>query len=396
MSSILSQAQDLKEFSISLRRDLHTHPELGFQELRTAEIAARELRDLGYAVTEKVGKTGVVGILTGDESGPTIMLRFDMDALPIREETGADYTSQIPGVMHACGHDGHVSIGLTVARLLAQQKSNLNGKVKLVFQPAEEGLGGAAAMIADGVLENPRPDAALGLHLWNDHPVGWAAVTAGPFMTGADMFRVNITGKGGHGAIPNETIDPLLAGAQVVTALQSVVSRNISPFDFAVVSITRFQAGTSFNIIPSEAELLGTVRTFKIEVRTKVHDRMRAIVESVCTGMGCQGKIDFFDVTPPVVNAETVTGIVRDAIVNLIPEMQIDVNFQGSASEDMALFLQEVQGCFFFIGSGPVDHEKRFGHHHPRFDIDENVLPQASAIMTQAAINLLDSLAAHR
>ncbi|MHB1338758.1 MAG: M20 metallopeptidase family protein, partial [Bellilinea sp.] len=244
MPSILSHAQELKEFSISLRRDLHMHPELGFQEVRTAGIVADELRNLGYAVTEKVGKTGVVGMMTGDESGPTVMLRFDMDALPIVEETGADYASQTPGVMHACGHDGHVTIGLTVARLLVQQKSNLKGKVKLVFQPAEEGLGGAAAMIEDGVLEYPRPDAALGLHLWNDHPVGWAAVTAGPFMTGADMFRIKITGKGGHGAIPNETIDPLIAGTQVVSALQSVVSRNISPFDFAVVSITRFQAGT--------------------------------------------------------------------------------------------------------------------------------------------------------
>ncbi|MHB8933917.1 MAG: M20 metallopeptidase family protein [Bellilinea sp.] len=396
MPSILSHAQKLKEFSISLRRDLHMHPELGFQEVRTAGIVADELRNLGYAVTEKVGKTGVVGMMTGDESGPTVMLRFDMDALPIVEETGADYASQTPGIMHACGHDGHVTIGLTVARLLVQQKSNLKGNVKIVFQPAEEGLGGAAAMIEDGVLEYPRPDAALGLHLWNDHPVGWAAVTAGPFMTGADMFRIKITGKGGHGAIPNETIDPLIAGTQVVSALQSVVSRNISPFDFAVVSITRFQAGTSFNIIPSEAELLGTVRTFKSDVRVKVHDRMLAIVESVCTGMGCRGEIEFFDITPPVVNAEYVTGIVRDAIVNVIPEMKIDSAFQGSASEDMALFLQEVQGCFFFIGSGPVDSEKRFGHHHPKFDIDEDVLPQAAAIMTQAAINLLDSLAATR
>lgn len=396
MSSILSQAQDLKEVSISLRRDLHMHPELGFQEFRTAEIVARQLQDLGYAVTERVGTTGVVGNLTGDESGPTVMLRFDMDALPILEETGADYASQTPGVMHACGHDGHVSIGLTVARLLVQQKSNLKGKVKLVFQPAEEGLGGAAAMIEDGVLENPSPDAALGLHLWNDHPVGWAAVTAGPFMTGADMFRIKITGKGGHGAIPNETIDPLLAGTQVVTALQSVVSRNISPFDFAVVSITRFQAGTSFNIIPSEAELLGTVRTFRSEVRSKVHNRMQSIVESVCTGMGCRGEIEFFDVTPPVVNAEIVTGIVRDAILNVNSEMQVDSAFQGSASEDMALFLQEVQGCFFFVGSGPVEHEKRYGHHHPKFDIDEDVLPLAAAIMTQAAINLLESLAVNR
>lgn len=393
MADILSDAQELKEFTIGIRRDLHAHPELGFEEVRTAGIVAAQLRKYGYQVVENVGKTGVVGILSGEQPVPVIMLRFDMDALPIVEETGAEYSSRIPGVMHACGHDGHVAIGLLTARLLQQHKSALRGTVKLVFQPAEEGLGGAAAMIADGVLENPKPTAALGMHLWNDHPVGWAAVTPGPFMAGADLFKIRISGKGGHGAIPDETIDPLLAGTQVVSALQSVVSRNVSPFDFAVVSVTRFQAGTSFNIIPSDAELLGTVRTFKPDIRARVLQRMKEIVEQISGGMGCNSGIEISDVTPPVVNADNPAQAVRDAIREIMPDMTIDSTFHSSASEDMALFLRQVPGCFFFIGSGPAASEKRFGHHHPKFDIDERALPISAAIMTRTAIDLLASLA---
>lgn len=396
MADILSDAQELKEFTIGIRRDLHAHPELGFEEVRTARIIAAELRKYGCQVVENVGKTGVVGILTGEQPGPVIMLRFDMDALPIVEETRADYSSQTTGVMHACGHDGHVAIGLLTARLLQQHKSAVHGTVKLVFQPAEEGLGGAAAMIADGVLENPKPDATLGLHLWNDHPVNWAAVTPGPFMAGADLFKIRITGKGGHGAIPDETIDPLLAGTQVVTALQSIVSRNVSPFEFAVVSVTKFQAGTSFNIIPGDAELLGTVRTFKPNIRARVLQRMEEIVKSVNRGMGCNSEIEIFDVTPPVINADRPAQVVRDAIREMMPEMTIDSTFQSSASEDMALFLRQIPGCFFFIGSGPADSEKRFGHHHPMFDIDERALPIGAAIMARAAIDLLESLTAQK
>ncbi len=393
MPNILDSAQDLKDWTISIRRDLHAHPELGFQEVRTAGVVARELRSLGYEVREKIGKTGVTGTISGDSGGPAVMLRFDMDALPIQEETGAAYASQNPGVMHACGHDGHMSVGLTVARLLKQYRAALKGTVMLVFQPAEEGLGGASAMLADGVLEPTKPQAALGLHLWNEHPVGWAAVTAGPFMAGAEFFRIRITGKGGHGAMPDETIDPLLSGAQVVTALQSVVSRNISPFEFAVVSVTKFQAGTSFNIIPGEAELLGTIRTFNPEVQAKVERRMSEIVESVSKGLGCLGEIEFFENTPAVVNDDLAARVVRQAVEKITPDVKIDPAYRTSVSEDMALFLQAVSGCYFFLGSGKPNAGQRFGHHHPKFDIEESVLPLGAAIMTQAAIDLLATLA---
>jgi len=389
MHPILARALELKARTIDWRRDLHTHPELGFQEVRTAGVIAAELARLGYIVKHGIGKTGVVGLLQGGKPGPCVMLRFDMDALPIQEQSGAAYASVNAGVMHACGHDGHVAVGLTAANLLKELQPSLDGTIKLVFQPAEEGLGGAEAMIQDGVLHDPIPQAALGLHLWNDQPVGWAAATAGPFMAGADMFKIKITGKGGHGAMPHLTADPVLAAVQVVAAMQSVISRNVSPFDSAVVSVTQIQAGTSFNIIPGDAELAGTIRTYTREVRELVHTRIRSIVESISQGMGCQGEVQLVEYTPPVVNAPEITRIVQEAIHAVAPEIQLSTDARSSASEDMALFLQKVPGCFFFIGSGVADATQRFGHHHAKFDIDENVLPIAAAIITQAALNLM-------
>jgi len=389
MLPILSRAQEFRERTVKFRRDFHSHPELGFSEVRTAGIIADELRQLGYEVQEGVGKTGVVGLLQGEFPGKCLMLRFDMDALPITEETGTGYSSHNPGIMHACGHDGHVSIGLTVARILHEQQATMAGTIKLVFQPAEEGLGGAEAMIADHVLETPLPDAALGLHLWNEHPAGWIAVKDGPFMAGADMFRIRIKGKGGHGAMPQATIDPILAGAQLVNAIQSIVSRNISPLDSAVVSITSFHAGTSYNIIPETVEMLGTVRTFTPEVRQIIHSRMVTVIDSVSTTFGCSSELEFINSTPPVINAAPITEIVRKAASEVVPEYQIDSSYQSTVSEDMAIFLQRIPGCFFFIGSAPENPSLRYGHHHPKFDIDENVLPVASAILAHAALDFL-------
>lgn len=393
MHHMLARAQELKPFAVKVRRDLHTHPELGFKEVRTASIVANELRQSGYSVQEGVGKTGVVGILEGEKPGPCVMLRFDMDALPVQEETGAEYASIYPGVMHACGHDGHTAIGLTVARLLRENMASIHGTVKLVFQPAEEGLGGAEAMVIDGVLENPKPVAAFGLHLWNERPVGWAAVTDGPFMAGADMFRITISGTGGHGAIPQEVHDPIVAGAQLVTALQTIVARNVSPFDSAVVSVTAFNAGSSYNVIPPEVVLLGTVRSYKPRVRSRVVDRMNRLVEMVCSAMECQGEIEIVEFTPPVINQAEPAKVVETSISEIAPEVVIDREFKSSASEDMSIFLNAIGGCFFFLGSGPADEVKRYGHHHPKFDIDEDVLPLAAAILAHAAIKFLENQA---
>ena len=229
MNNFLDEAQALFEYTRNLRRDFHKHPEIGLKEFRTANIVAKELSGLGMEVKTGVGQTGVVGLIEGKAPGPVVLLRVDMDALPIQEETGAEYASENPGLMHACGHDGHVAVGLTVARILNEHRNEFCGTVKMVFQPGEEGLGGAEKMIADGVLQDPPADVALGLHVWNEKPVGWIGVVPGPVMAAADTFTVKITGRGGHGAVPDLTADPIVAAAQVVTALQSIVSRNVPP-----------------------------------------------------------------------------------------------------------------------------------------------------------------------
>jgi amidohydrolase len=229
MPDFVSEAQSLFEYSQSLRRDFHAHPELGFQEVRTAGIVARELNTLGLEIQTGIAGTGVVALLKGAKSGPVILVRADMDALPIVEETGAIYASQNPGVMHACGHDGHTAILLTVARMLHAHRHEFAGTVKFMFQPAEEGLGGAEKMIEGGVLENPEVDVALGLHIWNERPVGWFGIANGPAMAGAEIFKIKVVGKGGHGAAPHLALDPVLVAAQIVTALQGIVARNVAP-----------------------------------------------------------------------------------------------------------------------------------------------------------------------
>jgi amidohydrolase len=391
MPDYLSEAQELFEFTRFLRRDFHRHPELGFQEVRTAGVVARTLTELGLEVTTGVGKTGVVALLEGARPGPVVMLRFDMDALPIVEQTGVEYASGNPGVMHACGHDAHTAIGITVARILNLHRQELCGTVKFVFQPAEEGLGGAEGMIADGVLDNPKPVFALGLHVWNEKPLGWLGAVSGPEMAAAEIFHVRIIGRGGHGAIPNLTIDPVPAAAQVITALQNIVSRNVSPLQTAVVSVTTVHGGEAFNVIPPAVDLTGTIRTFEPEVREKVLTRFSEIITGVANGMGCQAEIEVTPLTPAVINDPAVTRSVLASAAKILSGDQCETSFRTMGSEDMAFFLQRVPGCFVFIGS--ANHEKNLDapHHHPRFDIDEDVLPKAVALMAGAAVDLLQA-----
>ncbi len=372
----------------ALRRDLHSHPELGFQEFRTAGIVARELSGLGLEVSTGVGKTGVVGVLEGGRPGKTVLARFDMDALPVTEQTGAAYASQTPGVMHACGHDGHVSIGLTVARMLSDVRGELAGRVKFVFQPAEEGQGGAAAMIADGVLENPRPDLALALHLWNEKPVGWVAIVPGPLFAGGDTFHVRLEGIGGHAALPDQTVDPVLAAAQVVTALQSIVSRNVSPFEASVLSVTRIQAGEAFNVIPPYAELTGTLRTFKPEVRERMVKRFEQVVRGVAEGMGCEAALQIDEVTPPVKNDPEAARRLARMAERDFPDLDLDTGYQSMVSEDMAYILQKAPGVMMLVGSANPEKGLTFGHHHPRFDFDERALSVGAALMAQSILEL--------
>ena len=391
MDRFLDEANELFEYTVGMRRDFHMHPELGFQEVRTAGIVSRELNSLGLEVSTGVAETGVVAMIEGLQPGPVALLRFDMDALPIQEETGAAYASQIPGVMHACGHDGHTAIGLTVARLLHAHRQELNGSVKLVFQPAEEGLGGAARMIQEGVLDNPRPDLALALHVWNDKPLGWVGVTAGPVMAAGETIKIVVTGKGGHGALPHLAVDPVLAASQIVVGLQSIVARSVSPLKTAVVTIGAIHGGEAFNVIPPKVEMKGTIRTFDPEVRALVLERFEQIVHRTAEAYGCQAQIEATFLTPAVVNESRITSRVQAIVGQVLPESTLDTEDRTMGSEDMAYILQDVPGCFVFIGSANHEEQLDAPHHHPRFDFDERVLPRAAALMAAAAADFLST-----
>jgi amidohydrolase len=389
MVDFLSEAQSLFEYTQNLRRDFHRHPELGFHEVRTAGIVARELNKLGLEVTTGIAETGVVALIEGNHPGGVVLLRFDMDALPIQEQTGAPYASQNPGVMHACGHDGHTAVGLTVARLLNSHRHELSGSVKLVFQPAEEGDGGAERMLAEGILENPHADAALALHLWNEKPLGWLGIADGPTMAAAEIFQIEVTGRGGHGAIPNLAIDPVLASAQIITALQGIVARNVSPLETAVVSVTSLHTGEAFNIVPARASMQGTIRTFSPQVRQRVLQRFHQVVEGVGAAMECQADCQVRSISPAVVNDSNMANQVRIAAQEVLPDSQVETDYRTMGAEDMAFMLQKLPGCFFFIGSANTDQGLDAPHHHPRFDFDERALVHAVALMAGAAYDYL-------
>ena len=395
MIDFLTQAKALFPYTQSLRRDFHMHPELGFREFRTGGIVAKELESLGIEVTKGIGRTGVVGLLEGTKPGPTLLLRFDMDALPITEETGAEYASQKPGVMHACGHDGHTAIGLTVAKILHAHRDKLAGTIKFCFQPSEEGsngevTGGAEAMMHDGLLESPRVDMSLALHLWNEKPLGWLGVTKGPVMAGGDILDVRIIGRGGHGAIPDMTVDPVIAAANIVNALQTIVSRNVSPLETAVVSVTSIHGGTAFNVIPPEVKLEGTLRSFDTGVRQKVIDRFEQITRGVGEGMGCQVEINIKRITPPLVNNGSITSKVQETATRLLSGSELDTGYQTMTAEDMAYMQEKVPGCFFFVGSNDKARHLDYGHHHPKFDFNEEALIRGSALMAAAAMDMVN------
>lgn len=374
---------------IARRRDFHQHPELSFQEVRTAGIVASELTRLGLEVQTGVGKTGVVGLLEGDSDGPTILVRADMDALPIHEENETDYTSQMPNIMHACGHDGHTTIALAVAELLSECRSQIAGRVKFVFQPAEEIGMGASAMIADGVLRDPAPDVALGLHLWNETPVGTVALIDGPMMASSGDFLIRVQGRGGHGGLPHEAHDPVVAASQIVIALQSIISRNVNPRDIGVVSVTTIRGGDSYNVIPASVEMRGTFRTFRTEVRELIVQRIRDISESVAGALGCTATVEMHDLTLPVVNAPEVNAQLRQVFADVAPEITLLSDYKTMAAEDMSYYLDAVPGTFFFVGSANPERGLDYPHHHPRFDFDEASIPLAIKLLASAAASYL-------
>lgn len=393
LAKTVSPSLDLpwEDDAIALRRDFHTHPELGFEETRSASIVANRLRELGMDVREGVGVTGVIGLLRGEAGeGPCVLVRADMDALPIEEANVWEWKSGNKGAMHACGHDAHMAIGLSVARRLAEQKATLRGTVKFMFQPAEEGLGGAGRMIEDGVLSEPKPDFALALHVWTPIEKGKIGVAAGPVMACADEFRARIVGKGGHGAMPEQTVDAVLMAAHTVVALQSIVSRNVKPLEAGVVTVGKIESGTAFNVIPGEAILSGTTRTFSDEVRALLEKRVREIVATMPPVFGGQGELTWIPGFPAVINDAEVVERLRPAFQKVAGEENV-IEFEPTlGAEDMSLVLQQIPGVYFFVGGRNEEIDAVYPHHHPKFNIDESAVILGTNAMVEAVKILLN------
>ena len=347
---------------------------------------------MGLEVQTGIAKTGVLGLLHGGASKPgakTIAIRADMDALPIQEMNDINYRSTIDGKMHACGHDGHTSILLAVADLLNKRREELNGNVKFVFQPAEERIGGAEPMIKDGAMQDV--DGIIGLHLISDYPLGRVGVRSGSVFASADRFILTVKGKGGHAAMPETTVDPIVISAYIVTALQTLISRETSPFTPAVITIGTIQAGTAFNIIPESAEMHGTMRAFNTEHRSKLTRRISEIAQGIATAMGGSCEVEVLDGCPPCVNDAKMTEIVRDAAISTVGEKEVDASEDvlTAGSDDMACFLEAVPGCYFIVGAKNEEKGAKYPHHHPRFNIDEDALPIGVEVLTRAAMDFL-------
>lgn len=378
---------------VALRRHFHQHPELSFEERQTAATIASHLRDAGIEVTEGVGGYGVVGLIRGEKDGGserTLLIRADIDALPIDEANEVEYRSQVLGTMHACGHDGHIAIGLTVAEVLAARRDQLRGNVKFVFQPAEEKAAGAKPMIEAGVMSNPDVDATIGLHLWSPTRVGDVVVQSGPFFASADAFTLRVRGRGGHGAMPHLNIDPVVATAQIVVATQTIISREISPLRPAVITFGSIHGGTASNVVADEVELQGTVRAYSQDDREYLLRRIGELTQGVAASMRADVIYEVQPGTLPCVNDPTITAIVRNAAEAVVGAEHIPAGDQRqSVSDDMALFLDAVPGCYFLVGIGNPDRGITAPHHNNHFDMDEAALPIGVEVLTRAALDFL-------
>ncbi len=393
IAQLYEEATAMRDRLVAARRDLHQHPELAFQEERTAGIVARQLGELGYDVQTGIGKTGVVGLMRGAAPGSAqraLLLRFDMDALPIHEQLELPFRSVYEGKMHACGHDAHTAIGLGVAELLARHRDAWGGVVKFVFQPAEEIVSGALAMIADGVLEHPRPDHTLALHMWAEEEVGIIGVTDGPALAASSAYRIVVRGRGSHGASPHLGRDPIVAAAQVVVALQTIVARNLNPLEQGVVTVGMVHGGTAPNIIPDTVELQGTMRAFSDEVMDLLRLRIREVAAGVAGALGCQADVSFSEQgTPATVNDPTIAALMRQVAAELVGSARVRSDHRTMGAEDCAHFLRAAPGAYVFIGAGNRSKGITEPHHSPRFQIDEDALLNGVALMTAGALRIL-------
>lgn len=386
---IRPEIEAIEEDIIATRRHIHQRPELAFEEYETAKLIAERLTAMGMEAATEVGKTGVVGLLHGASEGKCVALRADMDGLPIQETGDLPFKSQNDGVMHACGHDGHMAMLLGAAKVLSGMRDRLHGSVKFIFQPAEEGGGGARFMIEDGALENPKVDEIYGIHLWNYQPYGTVGVKEGPILAAADVFTITVKGKGGHGALPHMTVDAIVAASHLVTALQTIVSRSINPLESAVVTVGKISGGHNFNVIADEVTLDGTVRAYAEENRQTIIRRMKEIIDGVVIAFGAQIELDYREGYPLTVNHADQVEKVNAAAEKIIGN-GVQFPYRSMGGEDFSFYLKEVPGCFFFVGSAPQDWEPlSVPHHCSHFDIDERALLVGSSIWVELVSGLL-------
>ncbi len=390
---LANQLRDLlKEMEpqmISWRRHFHQYPELSFQEEKTPAMIAEILTEIGLdEVRTGVGSRGVVGVLRGGQPGRTVALRADFDALPIQDQKDVPYKSKVPGVMHACGHDAHTSGLLGLAAVLAKHRDQIKGNIVFIFQHAEEeNPGGAKAMVEDGALDGV--DAIFGAHLWSMAPVGKVWISPGPIMANTDDFIIEVKGKGGHGAVPQETIDSIVIGSQIVTSLQTIASRNVSPLDNVVVTVGTFHAGDNFNVIADTCRMTGTVRSFLPEIRDLAEKRLKEIAQGVAAMMGGSAAVQYDRGYPAVINSEQEAEIVRQAACAVLGDEHVEKMKPIMGGEDFSYYLQKVPGAFVFIGAGNPEKGAEYPHHHPRFDIDEASMLVSAEVLGRSALAFL-------
>ena len=381
---IREEIKNIKDEIYAIRRHFHRYPELSFKEFNTAETISQHLNNLGISHKKGVGKTGIVGEINFGP-GPTIALRADMDALPIQEENNLDYKSLNDGVMHACGHDGHMAILLGAANALSKNSKLKKGTVRFIFQPAEEGLGGAKYMIEDGCLD--KVDEIYGLHLWNYQLYGEVGIKDGPVMASADLFDIEVSGKGGHGATPQGTIDAIVVASNLVTMLQTIVSRNTNPLESTVLSIGKIKGGHNFNIISDKVHMSGTTRAYTEENRTMIKQRMKEVIEGVSKSFGADIKLNYKDGYPPTVNHSSQVEKVLEAASSVVASGAKNP-YLSMGGEDFSYYLQNKPGCFFFVGSAPNENEiLSTPHHCSHFNIDERALLVGASVY----VNLIEN-----
>jgi len=386
LATLSAELDGLRDEIVATRRDLHRHPEIAFEERRTAGIVAERLRAAGLEVRTGLAQTGVLGVLRGGRPGPGVLVRADMDALPVQEERDLPFRSEIAGRMHACGHDGHTAVALAVAQVLARHRADLPGAVVFAFQPAEEIISGAKPMIEQGALEAAPVDTALALHFSTDVPLGQVAVRTGSVMASADRFHLVVRGSGGHGAYPHRSVDAITVAAEIVVALQTLVAREVAAVDQAVISLGTFHAGTAFNILPPEARLSGTLRALAPEIRQRLTRRIQELATGIGAALRAEVEVGFDYGCPPVVNDARVAEGVRSAARAVVGEAGTVEGDIHMGADDAAWFLEARPGCYFFVGAANEAASIGGPHHSPIFGIDEASFPIAAQVLLRAIV----------